>query len=93
MPWQRAFDDPVPLPNGKTLLTLKEAAAYILKLKKSDQRSAHWQAAAEAVIMAAEDRGPLMHARIGMLRALNHGKPNPDVTPRRKAVKKYRIVR
>jgi hypothetical protein len=31
----------------------------------------HWQAATEALIMAAEDRGPLMHARIGMLRALN----------------------
>jgi hypothetical protein len=29
------------------------------------------QAAGEAVIMAAEDRGPLMHARIGVLRALN----------------------
>jgi hypothetical protein len=30
-----------------------------------------WQAATEALIMAAEGRGPLMHARIGMLRALN----------------------
>jgi hypothetical protein len=28
-------------------------------------------AATEALIMAAEDRGPLMHARIGVLRALN----------------------
>ena len=27
--------------------------------------------------MAAEDRGPLMHARIGMLKALNNGKPEP----------------
>ena len=24
--------------------------------------------------MAAEERGPLLHARVGMLRALNHGK-------------------
>jgi hypothetical protein len=35
----------------------------------------------EALIMAAEDRGPLMHAQIGMLRALNHhvGREfNPD---------------
>jgi hypothetical protein len=30
-----------------------------------------WQAAIEALLMAAEDRGPLMHARIGMMRALN----------------------
>jgi hypothetical protein len=27
------------------------------------------------VMMAAEDRGPLMHADIGMKRALNAGKP------------------
>jgi hypothetical protein len=27
--------------------------------------------AVEALIMAAEDHGPLMHVRIGMLRALN----------------------
>jgi hypothetical protein len=31
----------------------------------------------EAVIIAAEDRAPILHARIGMLRALNHGKPSP----------------
>jgi hypothetical protein len=30
-----------------------------------------WQAAIETLIMAAEGRGPLMHARIGVLRALN----------------------
>jgi hypothetical protein len=27
----------------------------------------------EALIMAAEGRGPLLHARVGMLRAMNHG--------------------
>jgi hypothetical protein len=37
------------------------------KTRQSDE----WQAATEALLMAAEDRGPLMHARIGMLRALN----------------------
>jgi hypothetical protein len=37
------------------------------KTRQSDE----WQAAIEALLMAAEDRGPLMHARIGMLRALN----------------------
>jgi hypothetical protein len=34
----------------------------------------HWQAAIEALIMAAEDRGPLLHARVGMLRAFYHGR-------------------
>jgi hypothetical protein len=33
-----------------------------------------------------------MHARIGMLRALNVGKPNPDLTPRAKKAKAYRMI-
>ena len=71
MPWSRAFEDPIPLPRGRQLVTLKDAAAYILKLPKAEQDLPEWQAATEALLMAAEDRGPLMHARIGMLRAIN----------------------
>jgi hypothetical protein len=71
MPWSRAFEDPIPLPRGRQLVTLEDAAAYIMKLPKGEQHLEEWQAATEALIMAAEDRGPLMHARIGVLRALN----------------------
>ena len=39
------------------------AAAYIMKLPKSKQQSPEWQAAGEAVIMAAEDRGPACSRR------------------------------
>jgi hypothetical protein len=85
---QREFDDPVP-----GMKTLRDAANYIMKLPKAEQAKPHGQAAAEAVLMATEDRGPLLHARVGMLRALNHGKPDPAVTPRRKRTKRYRIVR
>jgi len=52
-------------------VTLRDAADYIMKLPKAEQNLEAWQTAVEALIMAAEDRGPLMHARIGMLRALN----------------------
>jgi hypothetical protein len=44
---------------------------YIMNLSKAEQHLEEWQAATEALLMAAEDRGPLMHARIGVLRALN----------------------
>ena len=71
MPWSRAFEDPIALPKGRQLLTLDEAAAHIMKLPKAEQTLPEWQAATEALIMAAEDRGPLQHARVGMLRALN----------------------
>jgi hypothetical protein len=91
--WSRRFDDPIKLPKGKPLVTLKDAASYILTLPKSKQQSPEWQTAAEVLLMAAEDRGPLMHAHIGMLKALNHGKPNPATTPARKRAKAYWIVR
>jgi hypothetical protein len=55
------------------LTTLHDAADYIQKLSKAEQQLPRWQAAVEALIMAAEGRGPLLHARVGMLRALNHG--------------------
>ena len=69
--WVRPFDDPVLLAGGRKLVTLRDAADYIMKLPKVEQNLEPWQTAVEALIMAAEDRGPLMHARIGMLRALN----------------------
>lgn len=91
--WSRPFDDPIDLPRGRQLVTLKDAASYIMKLKQTEQKRAEWQSATEALIMAAEGRGPLMHARIGILRALNTGRPNPDVIPSRKKVaKRYRIA-
>lgn len=33
-----------------------------------------------------------MLARIGMMRALNHGKSQPEMQPRRKQAKRYRVV-
>ena len=71
MSWSRRFDDSIPLPNGQTLVTLSDARTYILKLKKADQDSPPWQTSIEALLLAAERRGPVMHARIGVMRALN----------------------
>ena len=42
-----------------------------MKLPKAEQEAPEWQAASEALIMAAEGRGPLLHARVGVLRTLN----------------------
>jgi hypothetical protein len=93
MPWSRAFEDPVPLPDGRLLRTLRQAADHIQGLPADEQQLAHWHVAIEVLIAAAEDRGPLMHARIGMLRAINHGRPQPAAAPRGKKAKPYRIIR
>src|SRR5665647_1518057 len=50
--WRRPFEDPVPLPGGRQLVTLQEAADYIIKLPNGEQNMPEWQAATEALIMA-----------------------------------------
>jgi hypothetical protein len=47
----------------------------------------------EALILVATSGGPTMLARIGVMRALNRGKPDPAIVPRRKGAKAHRIVR
>jgi hypothetical protein len=60
---------PIPLPGRRDLVTPREAGACIAVLRKTKQQSPEWQAATKALIMAAEDRGPLMHAHVGMMLA------------------------
>ena len=35
--WKRLFDDPIPLPRGRRLVTLEDAAQYIQKLPEAEQ--------------------------------------------------------
>ena len=69
--WKRPFDDAIPLPRGRSLVTLEDAGAYITKLPKAVHEAAEWQAAMEALILVATLGGPTMFARIGVVRALN----------------------
>ena len=72
MPWSTPFDEPIPLRGGGRLVTLQQAADYIMKLPEDVQQQERWQVAVENLIHAAETGGGwLMFARIGMLRALN----------------------
>lgn len=92
--WSRPFDDPIPLPGDREpLSTLRQAGEYIAALPAATQRQAHWQLATQMLLMAAEGRGPLMHARIAMLRALHHGRPSPPPGPRKKPAKRYRMIK
>src|SRR6267154_6868598 len=69
--WKRRFDDPIPLPRGRQLVTLEDAGKFITKLPKAEHEAPEWQAAMEALILVATLGGPTMMARIGILRALN----------------------
>jgi hypothetical protein len=72
LPWSTPFEDPIILPDGRTLLTLKDAADYITKLPKEESDLPEWQTAIEVLILCSRG-GPTMMARIGVMRALNRG--------------------
>jgi hypothetical protein len=79
--WSREFYDPIPLPCGRQLVTLKDAGTYITKLPKAEQKLAEWQTAMQALLLVVEQNGPTMFARIGVTRALHRNVErvfNPD---------------
>jgi hypothetical protein len=87
--WSRRFADPIPIPNGKSLFSLRDAAQYVLALPPAEQQATRWQTAATVLKMVAETGGNAMMARIGMMKALHHRAPGAAQTPRRKRVKSF----
>jgi hypothetical protein len=72
MPWSTPFEQPIALRGDQKLVTLQQAADYIMKLPPNVQQQERWQTAVETLIQAAESGGGwVMFARIGMMRALN----------------------
>ena len=82
--WHRRFDDPIPLPGGGGLRTLRDAGNYIAKLPKREHDAPSWRAAIQALMLVAEHGGDTMLPRIGMMRALNRHSAKAKRAPRRK---------
>jgi hypothetical protein len=91
--WSRQFDEPIKLPKGGTLQTLRDVGEYVAALPKVEHDKAHWLTAAHELMMAAERGGIVMMAEIAMRQALAHRRPKLAPEPRKKATKKYRIVK
>jgi hypothetical protein len=49
---------------------LRDAADYIGKLPQPERDCQEWRLAVQMLIDAAEDRGPILFARMGIVRAL-----------------------
>jgi hypothetical protein len=63
-------------PTGRKLVTLKYAIAWPAKeIPKSEHGMKEVHPAAHCVTEAAENGGPLLFARMGMLQAINRHKP------------------
>jgi hypothetical protein len=71
MAWFKRFYDPIVLPDGRELLTLRDAAEYITALPKAEHDAADWRVAMETLLLVAERDGPEMLARIAVMKALN----------------------
>ena len=57
MAWFTRFVDPIELPDGRELLTLRDAAEYITALPKAEHDAADWQVAME-VLLHGQPPGP-----------------------------------
>jgi hypothetical protein len=66
MAWDQTFFDPIVLPSGKKLVTLRDAAEYITELPKAEHNADERQAVMQALLLVAEHDGPTMLARIGV---------------------------
>ena len=55
--WSRRFFDPIPLPDGRKLITLHDAATFITKLPKREHDAPERQTAIEALMLVV-DLGP-----------------------------------
>jgi len=79
--WSRRFEEPILLPDGRKLRTLRDAINLLAKeIPKSEHKMEKVQTAAHCVTQAAE-RGPMVFAQMGMLQAIHrHQKRvfNPD---------------
>jgi len=87
--WSRGFDDPIPLPDGGELRTVRDAGNFIAKLPKREHDAPAWLAAIQALMLVVEHGGDTMLPRIGIMRALY---PNETVPKPRKKSKKDQVV-
>jgi hypothetical protein len=76
--WSTPFDDPIDLPDGRKLITLRDAAAYITELPEADRQE--WQIAARSLIDAAEHQDLIMQAHIDVLRAIHRNEANSPIS-------------
>jgi hypothetical protein len=91
--WSRHFAEAIPVQGRTPILTLREAAQFVLALPKAEQDAPAWQTAAEILKFVAESGGDTMLARIALLKALHHREPKAAQKPRRKKVRSYRIAK
>ena len=90
MSWQQFFRDPIKLPDGRVLSSLRDAGEFVQMLPKATLDRPEWQAAVQALLLVVEHDGDTLPARIEIVRALNASNSTAPQT-RRKAAR--RVIR
>jgi len=93
--WQRKFDDPIELPDGTRLNTLREAVAYLAKtVPKSERDMPAVATAAEMLTYAAErEMAWVFLARMATLQAIHRHEVrqfNPDAKDHHRGKRKLK---
>jgi exonuclease I len=80
--WSRRFDEPILLPDGREIRTLREVINWLAKeVPKTEHKMEKVQTAAHLVTRAAEHGGPMIFAQMGMMQAIHRHRPrvfDPD---------------
>lgn len=75
MSWEKQFRDPIEVPGGEVLVSLRDAGAYISALPRDEHEAREWQTAMHCLIEAADHGGPVSFARLGVAQALHRHEP------------------
>lgn len=81
MAWSKRFDDPIPLPDGGSIETLRDAAAYIEQLPPSERQHPAVQVAIHVLLQAADYNGPMIFARMGVAKMVGRYAPPKPIRP------------
>ena len=95
MSWDIEFSEPIPVPDGRPLVTLRDAGAYVTSLPLKIHDAKAWQTVMECLLLVADKGGPPEFARLALEQALRP-KPEPVYRPHSTEPKwrnSYRLVR
>ena len=68
-PWDIHFPNPIEMPSGRRLITLRDAGRCILALPTAEQLEPAWQNAMSILIQTADHLGPVEFARLAPMQA------------------------
>jgi hypothetical protein len=88
--WEQFFRDPIELPDGRVLRSLRDAGEFIQSLPKTVHKRPKWRKAVEVLLVVVEHGGDTLPVRISIMRALSSGKSAAPQSSRRQARKRTR---